>query len=306
MQHFWSLDDVSLERCWLTIGVFDGVHLGHQAVVRRLVEGARAVGAPAAVLTFFPHPAAVLRGQQEAFYLTSPQERAELLGELGVNTVITHPFTRELAQVDARGFLEMLQGLLHAEHILVGYDFALGRNREGNVARLGELSVEFGFQLDVLEPVQNGEETISSSQIRKALREGDVRLAERLLGRPYRLEGEIVHGDGRGRLIGIPTANLEVWTLRAIPMRGVYACRATIEGRGWGAVTNVGVRPTFENQAEQARVETHVLGLEEDLYGKHISLEFVERLRDERKFGGVEELVEQIRRDIEEARGLVD
>lgn len=302
MLHYWSLNGVALQEAWLAIGSFDGVHRGHQQVIHQLTGGARRAGAPAVVLTFYPHPSAVLRKRQDSFYLTTPEERAALLGELGVDVVITHPFNLEIAALSAQAFIARLASHLGLRRLLVGQDFALGRGREGNVARLQELGAEFGYRVETIPPYRLGDEVVSSSGVRAALSAGDVAAAARLLGHPYQVAGPVVPGDGRGRTIGIPTANLDLWAQRVIPRTGVYICRASLDGARWGAVTNIGVRPTFENQPATPRVETHILDFDADLYGRELRLDFLERLRDEQRFSGVPALIEQIGRDIGRAR----
>lgn len=302
MQHYWSLEDVQLKNTWLTIGSFDGVHLGHQEIVRRLTTGAQQFGSPAVVLTFFPHPAIVLGKRNDHRYLTTPEERAALLVELGVDVVITHPFDLQLAATSAMAFMEKLVAQLRISHLLVGHDFALGKNREGDVVKLRQLGEQLGYTLDVVPPFKIGEQLVSSSRVRKVLNAGDVTQAAVLLGRPYRVSGEVISGDGRGRSIGIPTANLAVWPERVIPKPGVYVCRSQLDDKTWGAVTNIGVRPTFENQPVLPRVEVHLLDFDADIYGQKIQLDFLSRLRDEQRFPGVQALVEQIRRDIAAAR----
>src|SRR3990172_3164460 len=193
MRHFWSLEEVQLQNSWLTIGSFDGVHRGHQEIVNRLIAGGHPVGSPAVVLTFFPHPAFVLGKREKPFYLTSPEERAKLLGELGADVVITHPFDRQVASTSAYDFMAKLKEHLNLKHLIVGDDFALGRNREGNISALRRLGAEvFGYTLEVMPPVTNTGEKISSSQIRSALADGNVERAAELLGRPYALTGEVV------------------------------------------------------------------------------------------------------------------
>ena len=310
MQHYCSLDDVDLHdapfaaKPWLTIGSFDGVHRGHQAILSQLTAGAHAEGAPAVVITFHPHPSRVLRNRQGPFYLTDPDERAALLGELGVDVVITHPFDLAVAGLSAHEFMSRLHQRLGVKHLCIGHDFALGRGREGDFAALQRLGGEFGYTVNSLPAVELAGKVISSSQIRAALTDGDVTLAGRLLGRPYRVSGAVIHGDGRGRTINIPTANLEIWNERLIPKPGVYACLAHIAGSDRPAVTNIGHRPTFDGQTLEIHVETHVLDFKQDLYGQELGLSFIERLRDERRFSGVTELVEQIQRDIAKAREL--
>jgi riboflavin kinase/FMN adenylyltransferase len=306
MRHYWSLEAVRLENAWLTIGSFDGVHRGHQKIIRKMTTGAHTAGSPAVVLAFFPHPAVVLRKRQELFYLTSPEERAEILENLGVDVVITHPFDLEIANLDARQFLFEIKSHLSLSHLWVGYDFALGRNREGNVPTLRRLGHELGYKLHVVKPVQDSSGYVSSSLIRNKLSEGDLSTVNLLLGRPFRMDGTVIHGDGRGRTLGIPTANLQIWPEHALPKAGVYVCRAYIGSKNWGALTNVGVRPTFETQPTSPRVEAHLLDFDRDLYGQSIRLEFIARLRDEQRFPNVPALVAQIQEDIFRGRKILE
>jgi riboflavin kinase/FMN adenylyltransferase len=298
MQHFRSLDGVQLQKVWLTIGSFDGVHRGHQEVIRRLVEGADNAEALAVVLTFFPHPAIILKKRQKPFYLTTPEERARLLGRLGVDVVVTYPFTLDVAQLSALDFVRLLRSHLGLRHLCVGHDFALGRNREGDVNKLRKLGEEFDFEVDVVMPVEFENEVISSSEIRTCLADGKIKLANQLLGRPYQLSGEVVAGDGRGRTIGIPTANLSIWEEKAIPKSGVYVCRVNVNGIARAAVTNIGYRPTFESQLTSPMVETHILDFEADIYGQEVNLDFIAYLREEQRFDNADALVRQIELDI--------
>jgi riboflavin kinase/FMN adenylyltransferase len=302
MQHYSSLFDISVQNAWLTIGTFDGVHLGHRKILSSLISGAHQFGAPAIVLTFHPHPAVVLRGSRPRLYLTSPQEKVALLDELGVDIVITHPFDSEVAAIPARTFVKELKAHLGLRQLWVGYDFALGHNREGDVEALKKYGQEMDFSVRVIKAVLGNGDVVSSSLIRKALYEGKVAKAAKLLGRPYCIKGEVVPGDGRGRTIGIPTANVSFWKERIVPAKGVYACWAYIGDERWQAVTNIGVRPTFDNEASEIRIETHLLNYEgADLYGRDVSLEFIEFLRPEKRFEGIDALVEQIKSDIQAA-----
>jgi riboflavin kinase/FMN adenylyltransferase len=305
MVHHTSLQDLHLQDTWLTIGSFDGVHKGHQAILRKLVAGAHAANAPAVALTFYPHPSIVLRGRTGPFYLTSPEERAKLLGELGVDRVITLTFDQALANLTAHEFVQILYDHLGLRHLYVGHDFALGRGRQGDLPFLKSLGKEMGFSVNVMQPIRLGGQVVSSSRIRFALAEGDVRLARALLGRRYQVEGEVVPGDGRGRTIGIHTANLEVQPDRCLPKTGVYACLASVDGQVWRAVANIGVRPTFENQAALPRLEAHLLDFSGDLYGKDLQIAFTARLRDEQRFPNVEALVAQIQADIHKAKKIL-
>jgi riboflavin kinase / FMN adenylyltransferase len=306
MQHFYSLDGVYLNDVWLTIGTYDGVHRGHQEIIRRIVSEARQSGGLAVALTFFPPPAVVLKKRTESYYLTSPEERAALLGALGVDVVITHPFNLQVAAMSAREFMTSLHEHFGLKHLCVGYDFALGRGREGDVPMLQRLGGEFGYSVEAVKPVEIDSKVVSSSLIRTYLAAGDVEQAAQLLGRPYQVGGEVVLGDRRGKLLGIPTANLSVWAERALPKAGVYVCHALLKNRMWGAVTNVGVRPTFENQPVQPRVEAHILDFREEIYGEQLSLDFLAHLRDEARFPSVQALVEQINKDISRARIILD
>ena len=305
MQHNYGLQDIHIQNAWLTIGSYDGVHLGHQQIINQVTAGAHASGAPAVVLTFYPHPMVVLRGPRESFYLTMPEEKAEILGGLGVDLVVTHPFNKDVAAMEPEEFIRKLQSHLGFTHLYVGYDFALGHNRKGDVPYLTHLGEQLGYQVHTVEAFELDGEPVSSSRVRRALDTGDVAEANRLLGREFRLMGTVIPGDGRGKQIGVPTANLEISLEQAVPGPGVYACRVTWEGKRYPAVTNIGVRPTFEDTPVAPRVETHVLDFEHELYGQQIGLEFTAFLRPERKFDGIESLVSQIRADIEKGREIL-
>jgi riboflavin kinase/FMN adenylyltransferase len=306
MQLVEDLSQLRLEACELTIGSFDGVHLGHQALIRAMVADARKADLPAAVLTFFPHPSVVLRGRQSTLYITSPEEKADLLGELGIDYVVNQRFDHALSVVRAADFLDMLKARLGFQDLWVGEDFALGHHRQGNRLYLEKAGAERGFRLHVIPPLIADDEVISSTRVREALRSGDVARAATYLGRPFVVPGTVVRGPGRGRRLGIPTANLSIWQERAFPGPGVYACLAEVAGRRLKAVTNIGIRPTFDDGEHTPIVEAHLLDYEGDLYGQELRLGFVDRLRDERRFPGPEALVEQIQRDIRRARKILD
>lgn len=305
MTHRKTLEDLYLESAWATIGSFDGVHRGHQAIIKKLVEGAHKAGSPAVVVTFFPHPAVVLRGLQGPFFLTTPDERAALMEGLGVDFVITMQFDRQLAAMSAEDFMRMLVGHLGLKRLLAGYNFALGRGRQGDISTLTSLGEQMGYQVEVIEPIDIDGEMVSSTRIRNLLMQGEVAAANKLLGRAYSISGEIVHGDGRGHGLGIPTANLSVWPERVLPMVGVYATWAVVGGERKMAVTNIGVRPTFENEPVLPRVETHVLDYDRDLYGQTVALEFIKHLRHEQRFPNVQALLDQIHQDVQQAREVL-
>lgn len=305
MQHLRSLNDFYIQNAWLTIGVYDGVHRGHQAIIRPMVEAAHRANHPAVVLTFWPHPAEVLGRAGGLKCLTTVDERAELLGALGVDYVITLDFNHHLAETSAYDFMALLKVHLGLRQVWLGYDAALGKNREGNVPRLIEIGRTLDYEVHVTEALMDESGVISSTTIRKLIATGQVAEAARLLGRAYAVRGHVVPGDARGRTIGIPTANIALPPNKATPANGVYACLAVVGGVRYQAVTNIGVRPTFSGGDPKVHVEAHLLDFSGDLYGKTVSLQFVERLRDEMKFSSVEALVAQIQADIARARRIL-
>jgi riboflavin kinase/FMN adenylyltransferase len=291
------------EETVLTIGAFDGVHRGHQALIGVVVSRARTAGRRAALITFHPHPAVVLAPDRAPRYLTTPGEKVAMLEGLGLDLVILLPFDRQVAATPARDFVEMLSARLNLQELWVGPDFALGRDREGDIPYLRALGQELGYELHVFEPVLEGDQVVSSSRIRALLRQGDVEGAARLLGRYPSLSGEVVVGARRGRSLGFPTANLEVRPERAVPADGVYAVFAILGAERYPAVANVGVRPSFDNG--QRTVETHIFDFNQDIYGCDLVVEFVARLRDERRFRDIDDLVVQMGEDSRLARQLL-
>ena len=300
-----SLDDIHLPSSWLTIGVFDGVHRGHQEIIRRLVAGAHAVNLPAVVMTFYPHPAVVLGGQEHFKRLTTTSERAEILTGMGVDAVVVHPFTRTLAEQTAETFMRYVKNRVGLRKLLVGYDFALGRGREGNASRLAEIGGQLGYGVETIPVFSLEGQIVSSTRIRKLISAGQVAEAATDMGRYYTVSGIVIHGDGRGRKINIPTANISVPEDKILPANGVYACWASVGESRHPAVTNVGIRPTFKSVDLTPNVETHILDFERELYGQEIKLEFVSHLREEMKFPSVEALVAQITGDIVRAREIL-
>ncbi len=305
MLHLRSLEELSPEKTWLTIGVFDGVHRGHQEIINHLRAGAKEAKASALVISFSPHPAVVLGKRKDLKYLTLPDEKAELIEGLGVDILMTHPFNQRIAALSAEEFMAEIQARVKLEKFLIGYDFALGKDRQGDAEYLTALGQKAGYKVQTFGPVVTGDEAVSSSRIRAALAEGRVRDAIKYLGRPYALSGSVVHGDGRGRKINIPTANIESSPQKAVPLNGVYACWAYLHGKKHRAVTNIGIRPTFTPDQEQANIETHLLDFKDEIYGESLKLEFISRLRDEKKFASVDELLVQIRADIAKANELL-
>ncbi|HNS64349.1 MAG TPA: bifunctional riboflavin kinase/FAD synthetase [Anaerolineaceae bacterium] len=305
MRHSTTLESVHLQGAWVSIGIFDGVHAGHQQLIRHLTNGASSAGLPSVVVTFHPHPAAILKGRTDAIILTNPEERAVLLGTLGVDQVITLPFTASLAAETAETFIRRLVDAVEMKRLVVGPNFALGRNRSGDIPTLKELGARLGFTVDVVEPVVSESGIISSSRIRKALGEGNLVEANRMLGRMVSIPGVVIHGDGRGRGLGFPTANLALEPDRILPANGVYATWVWLEGKAYRAVTNIGLRPTFENTPPQPRVEAHLLNFDRDIYGCPLRLEFAARLRPEQRFHSVDALLAQIHQDVLVAREVL-
>jgi riboflavin kinase/FMN adenylyltransferase len=290
----------------LAIGNFDGVHLGHQALVRATVLGARAAGVSAAVLTFEPHPARVVAPERSPRTLLTLEQRAEILAELGVGTVAVLAFDAALAGLSPERFAEdVLARRLLARSVFVGERFRFGSGRAGDAARLMQLGDALGFRVHALPVVSLDGGPVSSSRVREALAQGDVGLAARLLGRPFFVDGRVVSGDGRGRTLGVPTANVETLN-ETLPGDGVYAGRARPGpgGAWWPCVVNVGLRPTFDGR--RRTVEAHLLSFDGELLGSSLRLRFQERLREERRFQGAAELAAQIKSDIEAARRILE
>lgn len=305
MEHYHSLEKLSLHNAWLTIGVFDGVHRGHRAIIEKLVREAHKADSPAVVLTFHPHPASVLTGK-EIKCLTTPDERADLLAALGVDVVITQRFTRDLSTATAHEYMSTLKRTLGLSRLLIGYDFALGKGREGNAARLTEIGSELGYSVDVVPAVSDESGVISSTEIRKLISTGNVAEAANLLGHRYQVGGEVIHGAGRGKKINFPTANIDYPDQKVIPVNGIYACWGVLGTERFMAATNVGFNPTFTPERKVASVEAYLLDFDRDIYGEQLKLEFVTRLRDELKFDSVEALVEQMHRDVQQTREILE
>jgi riboflavin kinase/FMN adenylyltransferase len=285
----------------LTLGVFDGLHLGHQRIMTLVVERAKAIGAVPTAITFDPHPRAVLHPESAPPMLQTLDQRLANFEMFGIEQAIVIAFTQDFAGHPAEDFLaEIVRDRLHAREVYLGQGFAFGRGRGGNIELLRRMSVELGFVADEVGEVQLRGQRISSSRIRKLLADGQVNLARRMLGRPYGVEGVIIRGFQRGRTIGFPTANLKPHN-RVIPKYGVYASATLIDGRWQKSITNIGVRPTFESEAEPS-IETHIFDFDADLYGDVLRVRFLHRIRDERKFNGIEELKAQIELDSAKAR----
>jgi riboflavin kinase/FMN adenylyltransferase len=288
----------------LTFGVFDGVHRGHRALIGELVAGARAAGARAVVGTFDVHPARVVAPQHAPLALSSAEEKIALLEAAGADDVVLWRFDRAFASLEAEEFVERIARAGRVRRVLVGFDLVFGHARRGDARLLRELGSRHGFDVAEGAPVAFEGAPISSSRIREALVAGDIATANAMLGREYGVRGTVVHGAGRGRVLGYPTINIATPSDRQLPADGIYAMRVAVGGETLPAAANLGVRPTFE--ASGARLlEAHLLDVERDLYGQPVDARFVARIRDERKFGSSEELTRQIAADVEAARAVL-
>jgi len=297
-----------LVRPVLTVGNFDGIHVGHRAILDTVVARARALAGEAVVYTFDPHPRRVLHPERAPKLLTTLEQRLELLEAAGVDAVIVEPFTREFARTPAELFIrDVIHARIRPLEVYVGYDFHFGRDREGSMRLLVELGPRLGFSVTIISEVVVDEGDVNSTRIRQVLAEGRVEEATALLGRPYTVRGRVAFGDRRGRTLGFPTANLDPEN-EVLPGAGVYAGRLRLLDEGdpargavFGAVTNVGTRPTFR-EGGLVLAEAHLLDFAGDLYGRRVELSFLSYLRPERRFPGVDALRAQIRADVEEAR----
>ena len=281
----------------LSIGVFDGVHRGHQMLIGRMLDEARARKLTGGVITFHPHPLTVIRPEIKISYLESLERRVELLSDLGVDFVSVLRFTSELQQVSAADFARLLVEEAGLRLLVVGEDFRLGRGGEGTIELLTTLGEELGFQVLPIPLLGDNSDRVSSTRVRDALSAGEMEDVSHLLGRSFFLRGPVLHGDERGRQIGFPTLNLGVSADLWLPPNGVYVTRAHVAGREFHACTNIGVRPTFKGDHRRL-VETHLLDFEGDLYGQLATVELLHRLRSEQKFNGIDELTAQIQRDL--------
>ena len=284
----------------VTIGKFDGVHRGHQHLVRRLLEEARKRDLASVVVTMHPHPATVLRPGTPISYLCSLEERVELLQGLGVDQVAVLSFTSELAQLSYREFVTLIIDQLDMRLLLAGPDLALGRNREGNVEAIRPLALEKGFELALVELLSEEEAKVGSGAVRQALAAGEMETVTRLLGRPFALHGPVVRGAERGRKIGFPTANIAIGADLALPSFGVYVTRAYLGESTYDSITNIGKRPTFNE--DRPTIETYILDFDADCYEQQLRIELLTRVRAEMRFDGIEALKAQIGSDVQTAR----
>jgi riboflavin kinase/FMN adenylyltransferase len=300
---FSALKPLPYQDACITIGNFDGVHLGHQAIITRMVEAANTQNRPVLVVTFFPNPQAFFNHLEMPFYLTTPAEKEALLLDLGVERVLTLRFNQALADLSPGAFLTVMKEKLGLGTLVVGQDFALGKDRTGSIPVLQAIGQQLSFSVAIIPQIKVADEEISSTMIRTHLAQGEVKQAADLLGRPYKVSGWVSHGSDRGSKIGLPTANITVWHQKKLPAVGVYATLVDLHGDTYQGITNVGYRPTFEEQ-DGVNIETHILDFVGDIYGEKMNLAFIQKLRDEQKFDSVAALLEQIERDKAKARRI--
>jgi riboflavin kinase/FMN adenylyltransferase len=306
VQRWRGLDTVpsGWGRCVATIGVFDGVHRGHQQIISRAVERARELAVPSVVITFDPHPSEVVRPGTHPAVLTGPRYKAELVEALGADVTCVLPFTQEFSRMTPKDFVHaVLVERLHSVAVVVGDNFRFGHKAAGDVEVLRGLGAQFGFAAEGVALLTDHGTTISSTYVRSCVDAGDVATVARALGREHRLEGVVVRGDARGREIGFPTANLETPPHAAVPADGVYAGRLVVRGQAHAAAISIGTNPTFAGR--ERRVEAFVLDFDGDLYGDHVGLDFTARLRDTLRFDGVDALVAQMHVDVQRTRDVV-
>ena len=284
----------------VTIGVFDGMHRGHQSLIRQLADHAHTQQLRAVVVTFDPHPDSIVRPIQFAGLLQTPADRISMMAACGIDAVHSVAFDHDIQQWSAADFMTAVARSTHVSELWVGWDFALGRQREGNHERLRDIGHILGYQLNVRPRHDTTDGAPSASVIRQALKDGAIVQANHLLGRRHAYHGPVVSGDRRGRTIGFPTANIQVDARVMLPRFGVYACVVTIAGTRYQAVTNIGVRPTF--QGREPRIEAHLIDVNVDVYDQLATIEFVDFIRPEQKFNGIDALIQQIRNDTETAK----
>jgi len=287
----------------LTIGVFDGVHAGHRYLLNKLRQRAAEKNLLSGVVTFNPHPQSVLHPGKHLPWLNSLEDRIEAFRNLGIDIIAVLTFTPEVAQLGARDFMYLLKEYLKMEGIVVGPDFALGRGKEGNIEALQTLGTEMDFTVEVVPAFTVDGEVVSSTRIRQALTQGDMKKIRDLMGRHFFLRGKVITSDKRGRTLGFPTANLEVSRQQALPGNGIYATITQVDDKRFRSATNIGTRPTFGEG--KRTVETHLLGFKGDLYDREIRVEFVQKVRDELRFPSAEELKVQMKEDVREVETIL-
>jgi len=295
---FRSLDNIDIEKPILTIGSFDGVHLGHRQVIDKLKQEAARLHGQSTVFTFWPHPSLVLHPEQKLQLLSTLDEKVLLLEQTGIDNLILLPFSTELSQMEYTDFVKLiLVGKLHIATLLLGYDNKMGRGGKGQYREIELLAKEFGFSILKMNAVSAENKPISSTKIRELLSVGNVSAVTNWLGRPYSLTGKVVKGNQIGTKIGFPTANLQPDACKFVPCNGVYAITTQIADNEYYGMLNIGVRPTLKNGSSDVSIEAHIFGFEGDLYGENLTVQFIGRIRSERQFVSIDELKSQLQTD---------
>ena len=305
MKYSNKLSRTRLKASCVAIGSFDGVHYGHQVLIKRMMESAHKHNVPSVVINFYPQPIVVFKKLKRDFYISTLEERIDLIEKLGVDHMITIPFTEKLGEMSAERFLRKLKRRLGLKELWVGEDFALGRERDADVHHIREIGRNLGFETHAIERVRIGGADISSTVIRELLRVGYLEGAEEFLGRPFKIYGPVIHGAARGRTLGYPTANVAISPLRVALRMGVYWTRFTVDGVTYPAATSVGTNPTFIHlENPPISIETYIIDFDGDIYDKMVSIEFKKYLRDQIFFHSLENMIDQLAEDVEVVRGL--
>lgn len=303
-----DLSKFKAQRPVITIGMFDGVHTGHRVLLKRLTEKAKAVDGESVVITFWPHPRMVLKQDADKLrFLTSPEERTKLFGQLGIDHLVLIPFSLELANLTAEEFIQqILIDKLHIYHLMVGYNHRFGKGRQHSYEEYQAFANKYNFTISMVEAVLTDGMQTSSTDIRQHLLAGEMRAANKILGYQYTVSGRVVGGQQLGRRIGYPTANIEVEEPhKLIPPDGVYAVKVRVEGKDYGGMLNIGFRPTVNHNVDHRSLEVHIFDFNHDIYSEEVELEFIQRVRDEQKFADVDELIAQLQKDEAVIRPIV-
>ncbi len=294
-----------LKNSVVTIGNFDGVHVGHREIISKVTTKAQNIGGHSVVVTFHPHPRKVLVPNADLKNIFPNEDQYEQFEALGVDVWVQEPFSRDLSQLSAEIFLrDWILKPLSAKALVVGYDFAFGANREGSLSTLESLCSRYGIELEIVPAVKIQNHVVSSTEVRKSIQSGDMSLVQHMLGRPFYVSGIVEKGDQRGRTLGFPTANMAT-NFETFPLKGVYATQTQVRGVVYPSVTNVGQQPTFEKQDISLKIESHILDFNQNIYGEEIKVFFLERIRDEIKFKNIQELSSQIQEDVKTARKIL-
>lgn len=302
---YFDWNSEPIDPVWATIGNFDSVHLGHQALISQVIDKANADQVDSLAITLWPHPRVFSTQESKGFYLISRQERYSLLEKAGLDSILTLEFNKDLANLSPEEFLQKLNRFAPLRGLIVGKGFVLGKNRQGTEEVLREICNRMGIAIEYVEPLKLDGEVVSSQRIRKALDEGDVKLTTRLLGRTYELSGVVAHGNKIGSKLGFPTANIYFDPDRKLPRYGVYATIVELDGSEYMGVTNVGIRPTFDD-GKLPSVETLMLDFDGNIYGKVIHVKFIQYMRDEEKYEQISDLIDQIEKDKDDARRILN